>query len=151
VQQSGQLNSPMVPEGVPPVACSKLCCIALHACCQRVGVKRSRERTDQPVTAPVPVRPALDADPVEPVRAPIMEDEERAPDWRTKISRSSSRLPTWRPFPMGAAVGGSTAIAVDIDVRSKDSGVSPTTFVSRPSRHPRPYMDCYVADDAGAG
>jgi hypothetical protein len=46
---------------------------------------------------------------------------------------------------MGAAVGGSTAIAVDIDVRSKDSGVSPTTFVSRPSPHPRPYMDCYAA------
>jgi len=104
----------MVAEEVPPVTRSILGGLALRACCQRVGVKRSREQTNRLLTATVRVRPALEADPVEPVRAPIMDNEERGADSTTKTSRCASRLAARPPFLMRAAVAGTT-IPVDVD------------------------------------
>ena len=109
LQQSGQLNSPMVAEEAPPVTW-----LAGRACCHRVGVKRSREQTNRLVTATVQVRPTLEADPAEAVRAPIMDNEERGADSTGKISSCPSRLTARPSFLMGAAVA-ETTVPIDID------------------------------------
>ena len=79
LQQSGQLDSPIVAEEVPAVTW-----LARLACGHRVGVKRSREQTHRPVAATVQVRPALEADPARSVVPPIMANEERGADSTTK-------------------------------------------------------------------
>lgn len=128
LQQSGQLNSPMVAEEVPPVTW-----LAQRTCCHRVGVKRSREQANRLIAGTVQVRPALEADPAEGVRAPIMDTEGRGADSPTKPSSCPSRLPARPPFLMRAAVGEAT---VPIDVvdevvyglsrRAEDPPATPT-------------------------
>jgi hypothetical protein len=61
-----------------------------------VGVKRSREQTDQPALPTIEVRPALDADPAELTRRPTMEDEGRGSP-STSTNSTSPESPTAAP------------------------------------------------------
>src|SRR2546425_7027431 len=104
----------MVAEEVPPVTPSIPAGLIPRACCHRVGVKRSREQTNQLVACTVPVRPALDADPARPVRTPIMDNEERGAGLATNNSSCSTRSTACPPFLTRAALAGVTT-TVDVD------------------------------------
>jgi hypothetical protein len=139
LQPSGQLNRPMLAEEVPPVTRSILAGHALRARCHRVGVKRSREQTNRLVTATGPVRPALEADPPEPVRPPIIDNEKRGADSTTNTSRCTSRLPARPPFLMRAALAGATT-SLERDMQegapSRNAGNAPAEpNATRPPIH----------------
>ena len=99
LQWLGELSSPMVAEEVPLVAW-----LVRRDCCPRVGVKRSRERTNRRVAATVQVRPALGADPAQPVCGPIMDLEERGANSTTTTTWCASRLTARPPFLMRASI-----------------------------------------------
>src|ERR1700722_1136927 len=74
---------------------------------QRVGVKRSRERTNRPTATWALVRPALDADPAQLAAVPTMEMEGRGDNPLPSKPRPSEPLPVRPPSLLLADATGS--------------------------------------------
>ena len=143
MQQSGQLNSPMVAEEVPPVACSET---VSHRPTGLLPEGSGSSGQGSEPTAPPPRRSRCDRR-----LTPTLSNPSERRSWSTRKGRLTAEgrsrglhrvslhgaLSSWEP---SAAAPRSRSTST---VRGKDSGVSPTTFVSRPSRHARPYMACY--------